>query len=100
MVRIQEKGKGGERGLQEKYKPANNKGAVRTASAVFNYITTKFVVARTLANRRPFLRKSHLNEIDISMCEGRYLLIAVVTKKYAVIRSFEGSCETRYHENK
>ncbi len=72
------KSRGGGASLQEKYKPGNNnKGAVRIASGLF----MKFVVAKPLAhsmNRRLFLCKPHLNKIDISVCDGRYLLIALV----------------------
>ena len=64
---------GGGSSLQQKYKPANNKGAVRTASVVSNGLAlfTKFVVAKPLANRRLFLCTPHLNKVDISMSDGR-----------------------------
>ena len=70
---------GGESSLQEKYKPANNnKGATRTVSVLSNGLAlfTKFAVAKPLANRP--IGKPHLNKIDISLCDSRDLLIALV----------------------
>ena len=107
----EEKARGGGQVYKRNNKPANNnKGAARTASVFCNDLdlVTKFEVATPLANRRLFLCTPHLNKIDISMCDGRYLLIALVMnmntdelmKKHAVTRSFVGSCETRYHKNK